>query len=300
MCHRLVVLLAVLAVLGGVSSGAIIDPAYTGPVVIKMQNYDVATVYPVASTSTAVGFAAVNNIPGQTAPAGAMTIPAGTYIGQTEDVWFIFKVTSIETPSTKQLWTSGKDNQELVGMAYGGVDVAVGASGMAVLVDGLHVDLYTQLAGTFDAYLGTGGRTGYSTYTNVTGGTLFISADAVPGIGIKDLKVFDSGTFGGVLPTFSQRAMLGRSDLYLNVDNAVGTAGSMFLPTLKTDFYGGWANTDLYAISSFIANDGTTVPQISDWGFISNDPVRGNVPEPATLGLLALGAVFILRRRRVA
>jgi hypothetical protein len=35
----------------------------------------------------------------------------------------------------------------------------------------------------------------------------------------------------------------------------------------------------------------------SDW---PDDQMVGQIPEPATVGLLALGAVFILRRRRVA
>jgi len=306
MAHKLMPLIiafgGAICLLGATVNASIIDPSYTGPVVIKMQNYGVASVYRLGSS--AVGDGNVNALPEQTPPAGAMTIPSGPYAGQTEDAWFIFKVTSIETPSTQQLWTSGQGGLELVGMAYGGVDVAVGLSGLAFLVDGLRVDLYTQSAGTFDASLGafqgTAGRTGYSTYTGITGGTLFFSADAVPGIGIDDLKMFDPGTFGGALPPFSQRAMLGRTDLYLDVNNAVGTAGAMFLPTPKSDPFGGLANADLYAISTVINNDGKTVPLVGNWGFIGNDPVRGYVPEPATLGLLAFGAVVILRRRRAA
>lgn len=294
--NTVVAIVGIICLSSAIASASIIPAGYNGPVVIKLQSYAAATVY--TSSGSAVGAGAVNALP-QIPAGGGMVIPSGPYAGQTEDSWFIFKVTSIETPSTEQLWVSGKDGQELVGIAYGGVDVAVGVSGLAALTDGLHVDLYTQLAGTFNASHGSAYRTGYASYTGVTGGTLFLSADAIPGIGITtDLAAIDPLTFSGLLPTFSSRSLLARTDLYLDVQDGVGTDGSKFLPTPKTDIFGGGAFADLYATSSFILNNGLTVPIVGDWGFIGNDPVRGYVPEPATLGLLAIGGLALIRRRR--
>jgi len=55
---------------------------------------------------------------------------------------------------------------------------------------------------------------------------------------------------------------------------------------------------------NLMAVDPTAAPyfvmQLDDLGGWDDDQMFGQIPEPATVGLLAIGAVFLLRRRRVA
>ncbi len=308
-CIKLCLVVGLILAVSGTAEAITFNQSYNGTIMIKLKNYDTGVSYPVSS---AVGIAAVDGIVGQTPATNAWNglfgnplIPAGyAYAGQAEDAWMALKVTSIETPGGTQLWSDGDGGQELVGMMYGLVDVAVGAGGMAVLSDGFNLDLYEQTAGIFNPALGTGGRTGFSTYTGATGGTNLLSAVAVPGIGINDLAALDPTTFGGQLPQFSHRSFVAQAGLYLDIIS--GPWDQLIAPNSWTDPWGGGAVADLFATANFVYNDGSTtggIP-ISDWDYLSNDPTRAYyVPEPLTMlavftGIAGLGGY--IRKRRMA
>ena len=78
-------------------------------------------------------------------------------------------------------------------------------------------------------------------------------------------------------------------DVYLTANNASGLATPLALGTLTL-------NPGEYFIDVEFANDGTSQAALTGTG----DPLTGRyfVPEPTTLGLLGIGAIGLLRRRK--
>ncbi|MCD4699866.1 MAG: PEP-CTERM sorting domain-containing protein [Phycisphaerae bacterium] len=301
------------------TAGAItFNQSYNGPITIKFKNYDTGVGY-AGGVWGQCGIGVVDGLPQLPAKnawdggvSGNPLIPIGPYVNQAEDAWLTVKVTSVTTAGGTELWSDGDGSQEVVGMMYGLVDVAVGGNSNFILSDGFFFDLYEQDAGQFDPNVGTVGRLGFGTYTGVggpggaTGAQLIFSANSVPGVGIVDMLGIDPGL--AATPQFSHRftGIGNKADMYLDIDRtAPGAWNNLIVPVFWPDNSGGLggAVSDLYSEANLGPNAPPLGP-VGDWDILSDDPTSAYyVPEPMTMTLLLLGVGSLggyIRKRRVA
>lgn len=259
-----------------------------GEFVIKLFNFDMGTVYaPLAGGvgSSVTGEAALDALP--QAPA------TGALLG--EDSWGIAKVEGIFDSFGGRIWSEAGKGQELTIMFYGAKDFFVqqtSASTQEIGSTGMQIDLYLQTIGgpgytAYNPLLGSSGRTGFSSYTTVTDGTLILSTISTPGF------IYADGTFGGSATEFRSSFNAGSGGLgetYLDV-----TGGSM-MNEFNTNSVSSIFNSgaDLFAqFTTAIYRDNPS-SGTDDWLVSSQDPVTGNlaaIPEPSTYGLFAAGAL---------
>lgn len=292
------------------------------PVVFKFFNFDMGTLYQVAN-GTYVGETTLDGL--------TQIPPLGGY--PNEDGWGIFRVALITNPAgTVEYWNSATADAELTGMFWGLRDVYVaqpsGPSQQEIDGKYMHVSLYEDSAKNFDPELGSSGRTGEDAYTTVTDGTKLFEAITVPGI------VHDVGQGAGLTTEFHTmfNAADTTSDGRFNID-ILPDSGTMWChedggfdtnklgapigeheewtrpiagTNINPGFYGtldspgsdmkfqftGTANVDPF----------TGGPLVGDWLILSNDPAYAwtGVPEPATMSLVGLGLLALVRRRRRA
>jgi len=296
-------------------SGPNVGQVYYGPVTFGITNYDTGTTYPalapgasVGSTTPAVGYGILDSVVGSV-PA-LNTFPATHSAGGNgqEDTWGIARVTIIEAPGGITVWSpTATDN--LFVIFHGERDFhltqGTGASLGTQFIDGtgLNVDVWETPTNTFDATAGipsgSGGRTGATSYTGVTVGTLILSLTS------RSSFINAAGVNGGLATEFESQFNTehtnGNGLSYMDVSG--GTQGAMFASgTFFTpvSLAAGVANADVFLNWDIQPNDlaGT------DWLAKSHDPALANVqiPEPTTIiiwsMLGALGLAVGWRRRR--
>lgn len=249
-----------------------------------------------------------------------------------EDAWLIFRVNQIRKTSGVVLWNEGDQGLEILGIAYGLHDVAVGSYG-TILSDEYRIKMWEQPAGWFDSFgvavgtaghtQGTAGRTGFDAYTGIGdngASNLLFAGMSTPGV---SSNVFNppipAETFEAPIPTFSHTAPpLGagaKSGMFIEVhtdpvgtgqwDNGSAGDGEIQADLWDDHFSGVFLTRDIHAKSDVKFYDPTIDGGgFGNWLFKTNDPVRMTfvVPEPVTVfgalcGLASLVG-YIRRRNR--
>lgn len=288
--------------------GPNIGKPYTGPVTIKMFNYDMGTVYTNYVLGTTYGYSGVRTNIGYQAgvtaldaqtflqATGARTIPGG-YGNTLEDSWGIARVTGIYTPDNYAVWTPAVKSNEITAMFWGQQDFWLRQAGIDVqAIDGvgMHVDFYEDPAMNYTPTNGALWRAGLSGYTNTTDGTLILRTSTVAGF------IHGAGADGGlateVESLFNETADTGTGDAYLSVYDSTTRDYNQFNGNMFVDLLG-VTNADIKL--EFTTSPTTVGPVNAKWLVSSQDPLTtAAVPEPMQIALLvAGGAVLVLRRR---
>jgi len=305
---------------------------YEGYVYFKFTSYNMATSYGTEPGSFTLGIDNVNDLPqlgyyGAGASGdvyydrdGNSSLDSMFNDSLMEDGWGIFRITEIRAANSANtlLWQDdGKDGVEMLGIFYGMVDNAVYAyptrfGGQSeIQSQDVQYAIYINPAGSFAAAntgsltgagQGSYGRFGFDQYngiTNVAGGDLLLSGFSVAG-GTSGFTNGDDVTDADV--QFMSKLFPNASDN--SVGGSYNTRISLTGGLWYDNFYLGDPDAaDMSLQGTFILNDNADkfVNPVGNWNVQGNDPIRGyytNVPEPMTMGLLALGGLALLRRRK--
>jgi hypothetical protein len=231
------------------------------------------------------------------------SFPAGAYgnADGAEDIWGIFKITTIADPADNPLWQDGDNGEELTGIFYG-IDNdywspnAIGGINIQSVAGA--IDLYLDSSPDYNPTLGPGARSGVSSYPTATDGTLFLSTVMVPGIKYGNGAVIDDHiTFDNDLDGTTQ-PFTGDGAYYLEITGGDAYAVSLF----DWDYYTLVDDSGAITTADFFGQFDTEVPGSFGWFGDSEDPVEGfATPEPATMALLGSGLLGIagLSRRKL-
>lgn len=231
-----------------------------------------------------------------------------------EDSWGIAHTTDIHDVDGTVIWQSLSANTELTWMFHSATDyyaeVSDGVGSVHTDSVGLIAELWEEpkLGGTpINMTKGSPWRTGLSTYTGATEGTMLLQLTSAPGF----LHV--AGDFGGPLAEFESifNAVSNSSSGTAYFDVTGGTMASFFDTNTITSTAGqinGVPNADAWIqFTATAASDGPNPSKLGgippyDWLVTSEDPVRTNViPEPMTMAGLLLGVGCLgryIRKRR--
>ena len=210
------------------------------------------------------------------------SIPVGGldgYADGNEDTWGIGSMASINTlVGNNPIWTRG--SEELTFMFYGFDDDYISAPTLGDVVIGSklgRVQVWLDPTPDFNGALGTGGRTGLSSYTGVTDGDSVLALDLVP--------VANSSGFT-LQSTFDFVELNGSGNMYLAVSGA-GLWDAQY--NTNSQAYG----SDIW-LSHTVRDNATTptTPSVGDW--IVRGDLGGEasvVPEPMTMLMVAMGAL---------
>lgn len=286
MSKKLVLILGFMFMVG-------VGTAQAVPVTINVDElYDWGRLYSYNGTT---GYNTTNLNP---QPEGGPDTPIGTFVPQntpgqaaahtSEDTWGVGTVASIKTFPANDVLFERDASQELTLMFYGFDDDFLSAptiSGVTnILSVGGRIQVYLDSTPDFDGSLGTAGRTGTSSYTGATEGTL-----------VLDLIPVAINGFGHTLSSnFDFQTSTGSGALYLATSGA-GTWDSIYD-----------TNTQLFGSDfsfTFTVRDNTN-PNIGDWVVRGDAGGEGNanvIPEPASMFLFGsglFGMLGALKRKR--
>ena len=215
-----------------------------------------------------------------------------------EDNWGVVNVnfydkgigsgTSISNGPWPNTWTQGDSGKELTGIFYG-IDIVTFTSNpdgsMKTNAIGGQMDIYENPVGTLDTVnMCTTDRIGTSGFSGITGGTLWLSTEFVPGV---ETDASYDYTIAGTANSNSH-PLIGDTSFYVKI-----TGGSMadYFDNeyySLTQFDGSVLTAAFFGKNSFSPLD----PAICGFGYQSQDPLTGHViPEPATMLLLGSGLI---------
>lgn len=280
-----VVLLAVLVLgVAGTAGAAVIggEVIPNGMIVIKYVNYDVGTLYSVPN-GLYQGEGNLDSL-SQTAPPGGQGI---------EDSWGIFRVESIsDIAGTTTYYNRYTAPKEITGILWGERDTYLDQTGTgATLTQDIHgvgmsAAFFEDAAMNFDPTTGPTARVG-NTYPTATDGQLIWTFNSVTGWDTS----FPADEF---LTTFRPNATAGDTSANGGMFAATGA-----VPTWGTGSMNDILDPDGIAPGVAGRSDFTGRVGTNGWQVNSNDPFMVTViPEPATLSLLALGGMALIRRRQ--
>ena len=278
--------------IGGAAQAINFDVDYQGPISMKFSNWDVGTLYDVQD-GLYEGEAVIDAIAAQLPPEGA--------IGS-EDTWGVFRLASITDPSgTIDLWNRYDGRPEVTGIFWGERDVYLTQTTVVIGPDtlltqeihgvGMSVAFFEDPSNDFDPFPAAGiaaERTAPGAFTTVTNGTLIWSMTSIPG---HDATFPTHEFFTEFWP-----------DRAAGEINAVG---GFFAEIGAVDLDGDGIAGDVGELNDLIVDDLFTFEFTGEpdatgtWIVLSDDPIHTNIiPEPATVGLLILGHVLLLRPKR--
>ncbi len=180
---------------------------------------------------------------------------------------------------------------------------------------------WTLLPGIAPGTIATGTRTTDPTNAHSGSNYMLMSVTGLNGVGGGNSQVLNSTPIGSVTPgttytlSLYAKGALQTSDVYnfsMNFFNAAGSSlggvatgnsgaiSSTYTNFTKTDVApagASYAQVDLNLVAGAVTNTSPGTLSVDD---VSVSSPGGTIPEPATLALLGIGGVALLRRKRVA
>jgi len=288
-------------------NGPKVGQAYAGgPLTIQVTAYEVGSLYPATTLGTSIGYSGPPSPAGyqagiSTLDAITATTPPGAQArgefpganGGQEDGWGILQVNNIKDANGFNLFTPAGKGEQLTGIFYGEQDFSLTQSTPTLQNYsgvGLQADFYLSPIQNFDPTAGTAGRNASNGYAGATTGNFVMHVGSVPGF------INGPGVLGGTATefqsSFDYADGTGRGQAFANV--APGTPEYSILHTGGFASAYGFGNADL----NFTYTDGPS--STANWLVQANDPIKGNaaVPEPVSMGAIALAGAALLGRRR--
>jgi len=295
-------------------------PANAGPMILKvgpvqMQaiNYDMGTIY-TGDSYTADGEAAVDALPQIPCPYAYEWDDANGH--HREDSWAILKVIAIHYDGFPQAYWQDNPNEEITGIFYGLVDIYADkpttGDDTEVLSYGGKIDLYydTNPATFLDPSQGPAARdlSEPAKYPTATEGTRLVTMDFADG----SFNTFMGPSASTLLQAdfhgeYDFGTLFGNGEAFADVVPGSGVwaegLDNQFLMWPGLEHYPAvsgppWTYRD-ESVDFRLQWD--TVPDTiyNEWTVISSDPIRTSfVPEPTTMGLVGLGLLALVKRRR--
>lgn len=265
---------------------------------------------PLTAVETGVSFLDGWNAPPVSAQA------TGVYAGAEatafeEDNWGIFRISRIEATSTGwAVYTPAVKGYDLTGMISGQQDTYVApgpdpVNEIAINSVGLKVDLYRQPVGpsAFDPTLGPGARLAGNVYPNINDAGQILELSTVSLPGFLNAAGVQGGLSAEYINLYNFTTTEGDGGAYMEI------AGGASALQFDTDFFAmpgaaagvlGPLGYDLTADLSLQFDIPPPTGPLNGWLVRADDPINafGQIPEPATLTILLLGALFGIKRGR--
>ena len=257
------------------ASAIVFAGGYTGPVTIKIGDYDMGTTYNQQPDGTTLTGSALTS----------QVLAPATGAQPGENSWGIARITEIDAPGSIPVWMPSA-NDFLFVMFYGEKDFQLTQHGQTQYIDGtgMKVDMYETTTNTWNPSQGSAGRTGLSTYTGVTVGAPILSLSSLPDF------INANGNNGGLATEFESQfnagALSGQGLAYMKITGGsdAGQWGKNIFAT-PVSTAAGVPNADIFLNWQIFPNDLTN----ADWLVKTNDPAQGDIiPEPVSVVIWSL------------